>query len=369
MLRNLAPSFAESETIEARVLSQLLLCRLPDAVAFKDARRRYLCLNEAECALLGVASPQDAVGKTADRLLTARRARLWRREETQVLVTGVPLIDRLETVELEDGTTKWLSSTKSPVRNAQGGIIGLVGITRDVTNQKHEELQKNQLVATISHELRTPVTSIMGALGVFPRVAGPLPEPAVRLLDVARMNGERLLHLINDILDFEKIESGLMKFDLKRVDVRALVEHEIAAIQSFAEPFGVSVRLDPNSCSAELSADPGRLAQVVSNLLSNAVKYSPAGQNVVVGIEDCQGNVRIWVRDHGSGIPAAFRRRIFDKFVQADRKEAHRKGGTGLGLAIVKQIVERMKGDVGFEPAPGGGTIFYVTLPSCEAGD
>jgi len=344
-----------------------MLCGLPEAIFFKDLRRRYLCCNEMECTLLGVAAPQDVVGKTADGLVPARRARLWRREEIDVLVTGAPLIDRVEAVELEDGTTRWLSSTKAPIRNPQGGVIGLVGITRDITDQKREAHRKEQFVATISHELRTPVTSIIGSVAlVASGAAGGLPEPAARLLEIARRNGQRLVHLINDILDLEKVESGMMAFDLRRIDVRELVEQEIGAIQSFAEPHGVTVRLDPPSCSGAVLADPGRLAQVVSNLLSNAVKYSPSGKEVVVGIEHRQGKIRICVRDHGAGIPESFRQRIFDKYVQVDRKEARQKGGTGLGLAIVRQIVEHMKGEVGFEPAPGGGAVFCVTLPSCD---
>jgi signal transduction histidine kinase len=108
------------------------------------------------------------------------------------------------------------------------------------------------------------------------------------------------------------------------------------------------------------------LAQVVSNLLSNAVKFSPRGGEVVVGIEVRQATIRISVRDHGVGIPDEFKDRVFDKFVQVSGKEARQKGGTGLGLSIVKQIVERLKGQVSFEPAPGGGTVFLVTLPCCD---
>jgi PAS domain S-box-containing protein len=367
MLEKLAPStIAENEFPAAELLFQLLSCSLPDAICFKDVRRRYICLNDVEGRFLGVAAPQSLFGKTADRLLTAKRARLWRQEEAEVLVTGMPLIDRVEKIEHQDGTVQWLSATKTPIRNPQGNVVGLVAITRDITNYKLVEQLKDQFVSTISHELRTPVTSILGSLAlVASGAAGSMPEPTRGLLEIARTNSQRLLHLINDILDLEKIETGMMVFDLERVDVRRLVEHEIASIHSFAEPYGVTVRLDPLAATGAVLADPRRLAQVVSNLLSNAVKFSPSGEEVVVGIENHPGRIRICVRDHGPGIPEALRHRIFDKFVQVKRTQARQKG-SGLGLSIVKEIVERMKGVVDFEPAPGGGTVFYVTFPCCD---
>ncbi len=366
MLGKQEPPLTVSTSIATGLLSQLLACSFPDAIFFKDLRRRYVCLNEVECKFLGVAAPQDVIGKTADHLLPARRMRLWRQEEAEVLVTGSPLIDRIEGVKLEDGTRQWFSSTKVPIRNSRGDVTGLFGVTRDITDYKHEERLKEQFIATISHELRTPLTSIIGALTlVAGGAAGALPDSAVRLLTIARTNSQRLLCLINDILDLEKVQSGMMAFDLKPIDARALIEREIAANQYFAEPYGVTVRLDPRASTGTVLADPGRFAQVVSNLLSNAVRFSPSGGEVIVGIESHPGAVRICVRDHGPGIPDALKPRIFEKFEQA-RNGAGSKGGTGLGLAIVKQIVERMKGQVGFEPAEGGGTVFHVTLPSSD---
>jgi PAS domain S-box-containing protein len=361
---NLTTTVAQEADHAAQLLSQLLACGFPDAIFFKDARRRYISLNEMECQILGVAAPADVIGKTADRLMVAKRARLWRREEAEVLVTGVPLIDRVEAVERDDGSVRWLSTTKAPIRNREGLVTGLVGITRDITHHKLQEDLKEQFVAKISHELRTPTTSIMGAVAlVVSEAAGPIPERARKLLDIARTNGERLVSLINDILDLEKVESGMMAFHLTLVDVRSLIEEEIARIQSFAQLYRVTVRLDPGAATGMVSADPGRLAQVISNLLSNAIKFSPAEGEVLVAIERHAGCIRISVRDHGPGIPEAFRHRIFSKFVQVDKKDARAKGGTGLGLSIVKEIVQHMKGDTGFEPAPGCGSVFYVTLP------
>jgi PAS domain S-box-containing protein len=239
-----------------------------------------------------------------------------------------------------------------------------VAFVRDITVRKHHERMKDEFVATVSHELRTPMTSIAGSLGLLSGgAAGPLPDPARRLLSIAHSNSQRLVRLINDILDIEKIESGKVVFALQPVELKALVEQAIEANRGFAESFGVVVRLDPASTEATVRVDHDRMTQVVINLLSNAVKFSPRGGEVVVAIENQGTTARLTVRDHGTGVPEDYRTRIFEKFVQVDATDARQKGGTGLGLSIVKQIMLRLGGEVGLAPAPDGGTVFHVELP------
>jgi PAS domain S-box-containing protein len=237
----------------------------------------------------------------------------------------------------------------------------------DVSERKRLERLQDEFVTTVSHELRTPMTSIAGALGLMIGGAvGSLSPSAVHLIEIAHANCQRLVRLVNSILDMEKIESGKVVFVLKRIKVRALVEQAIETNRAFAEGFGVRLRLDATSEAGDLRGDSDWLLQVVTNLLSNAIKFSPPGEEVVVAIEKRRGMVRISVRDHGHGVPDAFKARIFGKFAQADVSDARQKGGTGLGLNIVKQIVTRLGGEVGFGDAPGGGAIFYADLPCWE---
>ena len=241
-------------------------------------------------------------------------------------------------------------------------------VVQDISERKRAEHLKNEFVATVSHELRTPLTSIAASLGLLAgNQAITLPETAKRLITIAHTNSQRLVRLINDILDIEKMESGQVMFDLKRIEVRSLVEQAIEASRGLAESRNVVLRLDEASVAADVNADPDRLTQVVVNLLSNAIKFSPAAAEVVVAVAHQDGTVRIGVRDHGPGIPEEFKARIFDKFAQADSSDARQKGGTGLGLSIVRQIVTRLEGEVGFSDAPGGGTIFHVDLPDWES--
>jgi signal transduction histidine kinase len=283
---------------------------------------------------------------------------------TRAAAPGIPLVvltgmddEELAAQSLQEGAQDYLIKGQIETR-------GLLRALRYAFERKRLERLKDEFVSTVSHELRTPLTSISGSLGLLMgKAAGVLPEPARRLLEIAHNNSQRLVRLINDILDIEKLESGHVVFDLKRIEVRSLLEKTVEAIKGFAEGQNVRIRIEDSSAVAEVRADADRLAQVVTNLLSNAVKFSPPDNEVVVAIEKGPDLVHILVRDHGSGIPPDFKSRIFERFAQAEATNARRRGGTGLGLSIVKQIVDRLGGEVGFSDAPGGGTVFDVELP------
>jgi signal transduction histidine kinase/DNA-binding response OmpR family regulator len=272
-----------------------------------------------------------------------------------------------------DDTPLWVHIRTFPIRNPDGEEFLTAGIMEDVTARRMEskriEQLKDEFVSTVSHELRTPLTSISGSLGLLVgNEAWKLPKAAERLLAIAYANSQRLVRLVNDILDIEKIESGKVVFDLKRVRIQALVEQAIEAMRGFAESCNVRIQLDATSADGDVNADPDRLLQVIANLLSNAVKFSPSGGEVKIAIETDAETIKISVRDNGPGIPDNFKPRIFEKFVRADVSDIRQKGGTGLGLSIVKEIMARLGGKVGFNDAPGGGTIFHIELPISALG-
>jgi signal transduction histidine kinase len=283
---------------------------------------------------------------------------------TRAAAPGIPLVvltglddEALAAQSLQEGAQDYLIKGQIETR-------GLLRALRYAAERKRLERLKDEFVSTVSHELRTPLTSIYASLGLLMgKTAGILPESARRLLEIAYTNSQRLVRLINDILDIEKLESGHVIFDLRRIEVRPLVEKTIEDMRGFAEGHNVRIRIDDSSAIAAVRADADRLAQVVTNLLSNAVKFSPPDTEVVVKIEKDSDFVRILVRDHGLGISTGFKSRVFERFAQADATSSRRKGGTGLGLSIVKQIVERLGGEVGFDDATGGGTTFHVGLP------
>jgi len=251
----------------------------------------------------------------------------------------------------------------SPVRLAAGQCY--VAIVRDITHRKQVEQMKNEFVSTVSHELRTPLTSIAGSLGLLRGGAvGELPERGARLIEIAHDNSERLIRLINDILDVEKMESGKIAFDLRHVYLKPLLTSAVEGMQGFAAGFDVRLDLQEVPADAVVVADEDRLTQVITNLLSNAAKFSPSGGTVTVEVGPVERGYRITVADRGDGIPMAFRDRIFGRFAQADSSDTRAKGGTGLGLSIAREIVTRLGGTIGFDSEEGRGTAFHVDLPA-----
>ncbi len=234
----------------------------------------------------------------------------------------------------------------------------------DLSEQKRLDKLKGEFISTVSHELRTPMTSIMGSLGLIRSgVFGAIPEKAVELLEMAQKNGERLVDLINDILDIEKIESGNFSVAISAHSVNKLLSDAKAANTGFAIKHDVSIAVTPLGEDVLVNVDDVRFAQIMANLLSNAIKYSPANSKVVVRAGQTADGVRIAVSDNGSGIPEQFQKQIFEKFTQADSSDTRAKEGTGLGLSISKALVELFGGKIAFDTKEGEGTTFHFDLP------
>jgi PAS domain S-box-containing protein len=245
----------------------------------------------------------------------------------------------------------------------------VMAIVREITERKNIERMKNEFVSTVSHELRTPLTSIRGSLGlIVGGVAGEIPPQAQSMVEIAYKNSERLIRLINDILDIEKIESGKMIFNFQPVELMPLLEHAIDINRAYGQQFDVTFALESAIAGAWVQADSDRLVQAVTNLLSNAAKFSPPGSRALVSLVRRGGMLRIAIRDCGPGIPEAFRARLFQKFAQADASDARQKGGTGLGLSITKAIVEKLGGQIDVTTEPGAGSMFFIDLPEWRAG-
>jgi PAS domain S-box-containing protein len=248
--------------------------------------------------------------------------------------------------------------------NSDGKNLGAVAVIHDITELKRTEKLKNEFVSIVSHELRTPLTSIRGSLGLLVSgVMGEFSEKAGKLLDIANNNCERLLLLINDILDIEKIEAGKMDFQIKPYDLNHLISESIVSNKMYAEKFGVLIDFIQPQTMIQVHVDSGRLMQVLANLISNACKFSPKGEKITVVMKRVNSHVRVSVSDNGPGIPKEFQSRIFQKFSQADSSDTRGKGGTGLGLNISKTIIEKLGGTLNFFSRPGEGSTFYFDLP------
>ncbi|MGB0678348.1 MAG: PAS domain S-box protein, partial [Polyangiales bacterium] len=324
--------------------------------------------NAAAAHMFGYAA-EAAIGQPLSTLLPpehmdAQAAALRR-------VQGGERVTHFDAVYLtQAGTPVDVSVSLSPLWDEDRKLAGVASIVRDISDRKALERMQSEFISTVSHELRTPLTSIRGSLGlVVGGILGPLSAEVKEYLDIALSNTERLIRLVNDILDIEKIQSGMMEFCMQSLAVADLMRDAMTANEAYAASQGTRLQLCTPLPHGEVLADAGRLQQVLANLISNAAKFSPPEAAVELSVEVRGDVLRITVRDHGPGIPEAFRDRIFQRFAQADASSTRSKGGTGLGLSISQAIVEQLQGRIGFGGAPGGGTAFFFELPYLPAVD
>ena len=249
-----------------------------------------------------------------------------------------------------------------------GQVSGSVVILRDVSERRAVEKMKDEFISVVSHELRTPLTSIRGALGLLAGgAAGELPERAARMVQVASDSSDRLIRLINDILDVERMAAGQLRLSPEQVDVLTLVTTAIQETAPLAQQAGVQLHV--GAIHGSVWADSDRIVQTLSNVLGNAVKFSPRGSVVRLTVSAGDDHVRFDIRDQGPGIPIDQLEAIFGRFQQVDASDTRSKGGTGLGLAICRGIVEQHGGDIwASSDGPGTGATFSFILPTGPRG-
>lgn len=338
---------------------------IPAWITYADADQYLRFHNRAYEEVFGMTSAQ-LEGKTIREIVGQEMYALIRPRVEEVL-QGYPVVYERAQKTARGGTRDYVVNyfPRYGEGKDEGKVIGFYTLANDVTELKRIDRMKSEFVSTVSHELRTPLTSIRGSLGLISGgVAGQLPEAVKTLVGIAKSNCERLIRLINDILDIEKIESGKMTLDLQVIELKPLLEQALAANEGYGAAKNVSLSLQFPDEELMVRADGDRLTQVVTNLLSNAMKFSPSDGVVEIHVgRSASGGVRVEVRDHGPGIPEEFRKRIFQKFSQADSSDTRQKGGTGLGLNISRAIIERLGGSIGFETHTNEGTTFYFELP------
>src|SRR5438874_1930291 len=337
--------------------------RSPIAVLELDADGVVHDVNHAAELLFGYAA-DELIGHSAKRLVQPKHHGDFERDWASLMTTRAPLAGVKVRNPRRDGIDVVCEWTVTPLVNADGQLLSVIAQGRDITAQLEAERMKKEFTSTLSHELRTPLTSIIGSLQLINAgVLGDVPKDVAELTEVAERNGQRLLDLINDILDIEKIESGKLTLMPEVIRVDELVREAMLLNKGFGDRFHVRFEAHGDLLTREVTADRKRLLQVMTNLLSNAAKFSPEGEVVEITTDEVSGRLRIGVHDKGPGIPEAFRARIFGRFNQADSTATRQKGGTGLGLAICKRLIEMMQGRIGFQDRDGGGTIFWFELP------
>jgi PAS domain S-box-containing protein len=252
--------------------------------------------------------------------------------------------------------------TSNAIRDLDGRLIGVVVTFRNISDRLAVEQMKDEFVATVSHELRTPLTAILGALGLIDKgAAGPMTAKMQRMVKIALTNSDRLLRLVNDILDSERLVSGRVVLKPSQVDALELMQHAADVLQTTADAAGV--RIEVAAVDLTLHADGDRILQTLTNLIGNALKFSPRGEAVRLGAELRGTDVIFHVADRGRGIPAEKLQLVFERFRQVEAGDATQKGGSGLGLAICRSIAEAHGGRIWVESELGHGSTFFLALP------
>ena len=267
---------------------------------------------------------------------------------------------------------------ESPIQNRQpllGWALALVDITEReksaealrtaLQDAEAANRAKSQFLAMISHELRTPMTSVKGGLDLaLHGAAGEVQDPLRNLLTIAHRNSLRLLKLVDDVLDLQKLDLGTMKLDFQDLDADTFLKDVTEEYQAYAEDTGARLTYASDPIGRALHVDPHRLKQVVGNVISNAVKFSPKGGEVLITARPMNGHVRISVQDSGVGIPNGMEEQVFGRFNQVESSASQVTGGSGLGMNIAKILIERMGGAITYESQPGEGTTFHIDAPT-----
>jgi PAS domain S-box-containing protein len=350
----------ESALRESEARFRDLFENASDLIQATDVQGRILLANRAWRRTLGFDAERVAGLRVRDVIAADFHDeslpafhRTWDDFDTKRIRTELEASDGRRVVV--DGTV-WC-------RTHNDRVVATWAIFRDVTREVELERVKKEFVSVVSHELRTPLTSIRGSLGLLNGgVAGELPEKAARLIDVANKNTERLIRLVNEILDLDKLEAGKLELRVERVDVAQMVRSVVESISTLAGQGSVNIAHDVDP-SLTVAGDPDRLEQVLTNLVANAIKFSPADSMVRVQASALEDMVKVAVVDQGAGIEASDLPKLFLKFQQLEPADRRAHEGSGLGLAISKAIVEAHHGNIGVDSAPGEGSTFWFTVP------
>lgn len=362
-----------------RDLLQLLIDNIPSPIYFKDVQSKFTRVNLAQSKLLGASSIEDVIGKTDFDFYPEENAVSFYTDEMRIVENDVAIVNKIEEVYPPGDGMKWFSTTKIPIKNEDGYLSGILGVSHDITDQvlvkKNLEIAKEKaelannakssFLSNMSHELRTPMNGVIGMAEVLSMTE--LDAEQKKIVDLIVRSGKNLLNIINDILDFSKIESNKMTIESIPIDIKSIVKdvYEMMAFSAKEKEIDFYTKIDSNIPEIVLG-DSLRIKQILINLASNAIKFTKKGEVVIeacfLGNSENKHCVVFKVKDTGIGISEDQMTYLFEAFTQADASTSRKYGGTGLGLAISSRLVEMMDGKLSVVSEKGKGSTFFFDV-------
>lgn len=335
-----------------------VLSHMSDGVVATDRRGKVITINDMALSLLGI-SKEAAIGQNILNLLDIEKDYTLRKilESTEEL-----LIERKES---KYGATMIIRVEFSMIRRESGFISGLVAVLHDVTEQEQNERDRREFVSNVSHELRTPLTSMRSYIETLSEGAWQDQEMAPRFLKITLDETDRMIRMINDLLDLSRMDNGNLKLNIEMVNFNELVNFVLdrfdVIIANSEKKYRIVREFTQRPLFVEVDTD--RMIQVIDNIMNNAIKYSPDGGKITVRLMETHNNVILSITDQGLGIPKKDISRIFERFYRVDKARARKQGGTGLGLAISKEVVKALGGTIWATSIENYGSTFYISLP------
>ncbi len=365
---------AEDALFHERYLLNSLILSIPDAIYFKDARGRFIRMNQGMATRLGLEDPHEAVGRTVFELSDERALELHQHDE-EVLRTGELQAYKLERRVASDGSEGWDLVTRLPLRDNVDRIVGIIVIYRDVTEQTRADAKiqeavrrRDQFLAMLSHELRNPLGAIVTATGLLRSGSPSAQKNPARLLDVLERQSQQMARLLDDLLEASRVTQNKIELRKTVVDLRSIIRDTVDALRAQVDSRGLELQVELDGEPLYVMGDPARLQQIHANLLSNAAKYTPRGGHIRIAAERRDGHARVSVRDDGVGIPKDMLDSVFDLFVQSNRTLERAAGGLGVGLTLVRSLVTMHGGEVAAaSEGEGKGSEVTVQLPLATA--
>ncbi|RPJ75701.1 MAG: response regulator [Alphaproteobacteria bacterium] len=368
---------AEEKLVWEQYLFRTLIENIPDSIYFKDQESRFIRINKAMADLFKLDDPLKALGKSDKDFFEKAHSQEALKDELEIISTGNPVIGKEEMETWPDRPVTWVSTTKMPLRDFNGSIIGTFGISRDITQRKIVEAElvkakgkaeesdrlKTAFLHNISHEIRTPMNAILGFAEILnnPDLG---PEKRKHFIDIIVQSTNQLLSIITDIVKIATIEAGQEELHVKEANINSICQLLYEQFNPIAQMQQIEFRYSTplSSAEANIAIDDTKLIQVLKNLIGNALKFTKQG-HITFGYAVKGNLLEFFIEDTGIGIAPELHEEIFKRFRQADNSDTRKFGGSGLGLSISKAYIELFGGEIWLTSNPGNGSIFYFTVP------